>query len=132
MQTRTRVLPFVIVLLALVGCAPKVVESTGPRQPTSADQITIYQKEPSKYEVLGMVEVPIGGAIRMDERGDATMAFEELRRKAAALGANGLLLDEKKVPSDVMVTASHKGTFYQVPVNRTPRAAKGQAIFVHK
>jgi len=93
----------------------------------------IYQKEPPKYEMLGMVSVPIGGNIRMDDRGDATAGFMELKKRAAALGANGLLFDERKVPSQEMVTAGDNGQFHQVPIDRTPtRMAKGQAIWVFK
>jgi hypothetical protein len=123
---------FVVVAL-LIGCTHEPQRASAPRPATSPDQVTFYQKVPaSNYELLGPVTVPVGGAIRMDERGDATAAFVEMRKQAAELGANGVLLDEKKVPSDVVVTASFNGTFYTVPVNRQPRAAKGEAIWVYE
>jgi hypothetical protein len=121
------------ILALLAGCTHEQPKASAPRPPTSPDQVTFYQKTPaSKYETLGTVTVPVGGAIRMDERGDATAAFVEMKKQAAAKGANGILLDEDKVPSDVVVTASYNGTFYTVPVNRQPRAAKGEAIWVYE
>ncbi len=112
------------------GCAQHAVQPSGPRPPTSAEQVKIYQKEPNKYEDLGMVTVPVGGAIRMDDRGDATPGFVELKKRAAAMGANGLLLDDKKVESQGLVTAGYNGTFYQVPIERNPKMAKARAIWV--
>jgi hypothetical protein len=120
-------------LALLIGCTHEAQKASGPRPPTSANQVTLYQKAPgTKYETLGTVSVPVGGAIKMDERGDATAAFVALREQAAALGANGLMFDEKKVPSDLVVTASYNGTFYTVPVNRQPRTARGEAIWVYE
>jgi len=121
------------VVALLIGCTNQAPPASGPRPPTAPDSVKFYQKVPgSNYQPLGAVTVPVGGAIRMDERGDATAAFVEMRKQAAALGANGILLDEDKVHSDVVVTASFNGTFYTVPVNRQPRAAKGEAIWVYE
>lgn len=121
------------ILMLCGGCTHEASKASAPRPPTNPDQVTFYQKAPvSKYETLGPVTVPVGGAIRMDERGDATAAFVELKKQAATLGANGVLLDEHKVPSDLVVTASYNGTFYTVPVNRNPRVAKGEAIWVYE
>jgi|SRR5690348_8804362 hypothetical protein len=120
-------------LALLMGCTHQGPKVSAPRPPTSPEQVTFYQKTPaSNYETLGPVTVPVGGTIRMDERGDATAAFVEMRRQAAAKGANGILLDESKVPSDLVVTASFNGKFYTVPVNRQPREAKGEAIWVYE
>jgi hypothetical protein len=117
---------------SIIGCAPKEVAPTGPRAATSPEQVTFYQERPKRFEDLGAVEVPIGGKIRMDDRGDATAGFLELQKKAAALGANGLLFDTKKVQSDALVTCAYKGTYYQVPVNHNPKVARGHAIWVHE
>ena len=53
-----------------------------------------------------------------------------LKATAAALGANGVLLIAE-APGDIyQVTAGHRGTFYKLPVQRDPRTAHAQAIFV--
>jgi hypothetical protein len=132
MNQRIGFLAALTILGTLIGCAPREVAPTGPREATTADAINIYQKRPQRYEDLGVVTVPIGGHIRMDSHGDATAGFIELKKKAAALGANGLLLDDKKVQADAWVTAGYKGQFYQVPLQYNPKLAKAHAIWVHE
>jgi hypothetical protein len=90
----------------------------------------LYQKQPAKYEALGVVSVPITPEMKWDERGDSTPAFEALKSKAAAMGANGLLLIGQPGTFDLLVTAGYKGEFYQVPAKREPKTAVAQAIFV--
>jgi hypothetical protein len=115
---------------ALTGCGSHVVPSSGARSPTNAAAVSIYDKEPGKYEDLGTVSVPVGGDVRWDARGDATPGYEKLKAAAAARGANGILL--KSTSEDTMlVLAGYRGTFYQVPVRMgDPKMAVVQAIYV--
>src|SRR3954464_15869614 len=115
----TRCIRPLIVLLATMlvsACAskPQVLPSTGPHAPTSPDQIKFYEKAPKKYEKLGQVTVSREEGATWDERGDATTGFDILKRKAAALGANGLLMTEDV--GDHRITAGYHGTYYQVPI----------------
>ena len=115
----------------VAGCSsPEIVPSQGARPPTQASQVEIFQKEPKKYEELGLVEVPVGGDVKWDEHGDATPGFEKLKAAAAAKGANGLLLFDRE-HNKMLVVAGYRGTFYQVPVRRTNGdTAVAQAIWV--
>jgi hypothetical protein len=127
---RSCVVSFAVALfVALSGCS-HVVPSSGPRSPTTPAQVSIYDKEPKKYEQLGSVEVPVGGDVRWDERGDATAGFEKLKTVAAARGANGILL----LPTEnekLKVLAGYRGTYYQVPIREgKPNVAVAQAIYV--
>ena len=116
----------------VTGCASEVVPSSGPRAPTSASAVAIYQKEPQRYELLGPVEVPVGGEVRWDSRGEAVAGFDRLKAQAAAMGANGILLMGDD-PNMTRVLAGYKGTFYQVPVRYgKPDAAVAKAIYVLK
>jgi hypothetical protein len=134
--------------MGLSACSsqPEILPSYGPRTPTSPDQVKLYQDAPKQYEELGTVTILAGeeGAT-WDERGDATLAFDLLKRKAAALGANGVLLAHENVGGDAseapapattagrrLVLAGYNGIYYQVPVFDSPRRALGQAIYVHK
>jgi hypothetical protein len=116
------------------GCAskPEVVASSGPRPPTSATQVKIYEKQPKKYEMLGTVTVTRAEGAKWDERGDANAAFDTAKSKAAALGANGLLLSAAPGEHEYHATAGYNGKFYQVPVRGGKGAAIGvmQAIYV--
>jgi hypothetical protein len=128
-------LSFVMTLLfPLGGCAskPEVVPSSGARQPTSAGQVKIYGKQPQKYEMLGTVTVTREEGARWDEKGDANAAFDAAKAKAAALGANGLLLSAAAGEYQYHATAGYHGKFYQVPVRGRQGAAVGvmQAIYV--
>jgi hypothetical protein len=117
--------------IAMWGCSGKAVQPAGPRAPTTPDQVTIYPKLPSKdYEVLGTVVVPLGGDVRFDERGEAVAGFDRLKAQAAALGANGLLLEIKPEQFDVLATTGYHGTFYKVPIKLDPRRAVADAIYV--
>ena len=122
------------VLLPLGGCAskPEIVPSSGPRTPTSAMQVKIYEKAPKKYEMLGTVTVTREEGARWDEKGDANAAFDTAKSKAAALGANGLLLSAAAGEFEYRATAGYHGKFYQVPVRGRQGAAVGvmQAIYV--
>ena len=115
------------------GCTstPEVVASSGPRSPTSTDQVRIYQKAPKKYEALGVVSVAPSDRVRWDERGNADEGFEQLKAQAAARGANGLLLQpEEGSGVRQRILAGYRGKYYEVPVRVEPKAAVAQAIWV--
>ena len=121
-------------LLVDAGCAskPEIVPSSGPRAATSAAQVKLYDKQPKKYELLGTVTVTRAEGAKWDEKGDANAAFDTAKSKAAALGANGLLMRAEAGEYTYHATAGYHGTFYQVPVRGKAGAAIGvmQAIYV--
>jgi hypothetical protein len=139
MNMRSRSVGLVVVVgvvaAILTGCAKsEVVPSTGPHSPTTPDKVTIYQKPPKlKYEKLGTVEATRSEGAKWDEHGDASKGFDALKAKAAAMGANGLLLEAPKGTYDIWVTAGYNGTFHQVPVrNKSGEpTAIAEAIYVH-
>jgi hypothetical protein len=115
------------------GCSsPEVVPATGPRSPLRPDQVSIYQEEPSRYELHGAVTVTHSEGAKWDERGNADVAFDNLKAKAAALGANGLLLSAEPGTFDRLATAGYHGTFYQIPIRGNPPEAFAKAIYVSK
>jgi hypothetical protein len=119
-------------LLSACSSKPEVVPSSGPRSPTSADQVKILQKEPKRYEKLGMVTVSRDEGASWSDKGDATVGFDILKRKAAALGANGLLLKaDAQHDQHRMILAGYHDEWYQVPVTTdTPPKGMAQAIHV--
>src|SRR5687768_8951641 len=104
------------------GCAsePEIVPSMGARTPTSLEQVKVYDKAPKKYEILGKVTVTREEGAKWDERGNANAAFDNARAKAAALGANGLLVHAEPGEFQARATAGYHGKFYQVPVRGQP------------
>jgi hypothetical protein len=130
----SRQLSFLSVFVLLAGCAtkPEIVPSSGPRAATTPNEVAFYDKAPKKYELLGTVTVNKAEGAAWDERGDANAAFDALKAKAAALGANGLLLSANPGEFDRRATVGYHGTFYQVPVRGMPGVGVAQAIYVLK
>ena len=123
----------ILAAVLLSACSSsEVVPSSGPRSPALAEQVKIYQKAPKRYENLGVVSVTRAEGATWDERGDATAGFDILKRKAAALGANGLLLTVPEGGEEKRATAGYYGTYYQVPVKGPRGSVEGlaQAIYV--
>jgi len=123
-----------VVALLLAGCAsnPKVLPSSGPHPPTTADQVQIYQTAPSEYEVIDVVYAPITADTHWDDQGNADKGFDKLKADAAAVGANGLLLTAPPNSADLAVIAGYHGMMYKVPIRSQPKAAVCQAIWVVK
>jgi hypothetical protein len=127
-------------LAAIIGCAavlagcsgPEVLPPSGAHPVALPAQVKIYQKQPAKYELLGTINVPVTAAMKWDDRGDSTAGFEALQAKAAALGANGVLLKADQGLYDIEIGAGFKGTYYLVPLKKEPRTAVASAIFVLK
>lgn len=117
------------VVAGLSGCGPQVVPAS-QHAPTSPNEVKFFQKQPAKYEELGMITVPVTAEMKWNEKGDCTPAFEALKTKAAAKGANGVLLIAQPGSFDVLATAGYKGAWYQVPVKREPKTLVVQAIYV--
>jgi len=121
---------FTLIALVDFGCASEVVPSSGPRPPTDPAQVKFFEKEPRRYELLGNIEVPIGGDVHWDKRGEANAGMEQLKAQAAQRGANGVLLMGDD-PQMLKAGVSYKGQFYHVPIRSgKPDAAVGRAIYV--
>jgi hypothetical protein len=119
-------------MLIAIGCQSEVVPNSGNHPPTTPAQVKLYQDPPKKYEDLGTIEVPVGGDVRWDEKGDATAGFEKLKSQAASMGANGVLLatDNPMMPKVVAGTGS---MYYRVPLRSgNPSVAMAKAIWVVK
>jgi hypothetical protein len=118
------------------GCAskPVVLQPTGRRNPAPPDGITLYQKQPHRYELLGEVTASREEGGRWDDQGNANLGFDTLKNKAALLGANGLLLDPDVIHHDRRAQVGYHDHSYRVAVRGTPGAATAvaQAIYVHE
>ncbi len=126
-------LPALFICAGLAGCAsePQVFPPT-KHALISADQVRILQDRPQKYEQMGTITLEITPALTWDERGDANAAFELLKQKAAATGANALVLWAQPDAFDIRATAGYRGTFYQVPIKRQlpTRTVIAQAVYL--
>jgi hypothetical protein len=118
-------------LIFLASCAShQVVPNTGPHPAIDPQQVQVLQKAPSKYEILGPVSVEITPDMRWDQSGNTNLAFSMLRRQAAGLGANGLLLDPTTPGATYELIAGYDGNFFKVPMHKDPLTAVCMAIYV--
>lgn len=127
------VLPTLLICCGLTGCAsePQVFPAT-KHAPIPADQVRILQERPKGYEQLATISLVVTPEMRWDERGDANTVFELLKEKAAATGANAIVLWAQQDAYDLLATAGYKGRFYQIPIKRQlpARSAVVQAVYI--
>ena len=125
--------PFVyLFVLFLAGCASGSAIVTGnTRPPSDPTQVKLYLEPPANYEVIGIVK----GSSDMGwtEQGSVDYAIEELKKQAAKLGANGVLLQstgQKMTTGIGTVTNPSTGnnSFYTYDI--TAEQLQGLAIFV--
>lgn len=97
-----------ILLISLLGCASGAVMVTGSKRPaTTWKDVKLYYDPPEKYEVIGIVMAESKGSLqsRIDR------ALWKLQLYAATVGANGVLVNTKKIDSS---NAGSSGAFMPV------------------
>jgi hypothetical protein len=92
-----RPLPFFVIpaLLALLltGCANTSHVVTGkPREPIDPSQVTVYTTAPPKYEEIAVIDASSQMSFAFGDQKKMDAVMERLKKEAASLGANGVLL----------------------------------------
>ena len=107
------ILPALVAVLA--GCT--IVDSSsipvGKRlPPTNASQVQIYNSPPSRYDEIAIVSAKAGHDFKSDQSVMAS-AIQRLKAEAAAMGANGILLQNVHTRNEPTVTTGFgTGTVY--------------------
>lgn len=78
--------------LLLAGCASSHVLVGQVRPPISAEQVKIYLEPPARYETVALLEASNRGRLNFTDQGRTNTVIWRLKEEAAALGANGVLL----------------------------------------
>lgn len=114
-------------LLAVGGCGgSKVLPTSGPRNATKSWEVQILEDKPSAYEILGVVETTEN--LGWDKNASAETVVNALKKKAAALGATGLLMEAEG--SAVRAAGMYNGKMFQIPIDKVP-ATKAMATAVY-
>lgn len=111
------------VSLAFVACASGNALVTGTQRPaTSPESVVLYTETPEKYEVIGIVTASSDAT--GSAQTDLNYAVAELKKQAAKIGANGILLQD--------VSSSNSGGVFisGVFVSETKQNVSGKAIYV--
>ena len=136
MSSRHLTAVFALSALLLAGCASthRVILSP-PRPAIAVEQVKVYHVAPKRYEEIARLES--SSAIGFGTPGQTDAAIARLRREAAKLGANGvLLLGVGSVAPPVSVgvgTGVHRsdgGVYGGFGIPTTQRQAVGVAIHV--
>ena len=119
------ILPFILIFL--IGC----VTATGTyiligeaRTAINPDDVQIYLEPPSQFELIGLVEASCEVGSTRQKAQD--MVMDELKKQAAKIGANGVILINTE-------SSSSGGVFvYNVYVANEIITTRGQAIYVNR
>lgn len=129
-----KIASIIIFASVLAACASGSAVVTGPkRQPVVASEVKLYSKAPAEYEVIGIVKA--ASEMGLTEQGSMDYAVEELKKRAGAIGANGVLLTnvgEKagSVYGTIISDGSGGGTFFGS--GDGAQSVSGEAIYVTK
>src|SRR6056297_1520259 len=81
----------IMLLLIIISCTTSSVIITGNTRPAiDSTEVTIYLDPPSKYETIGMIEAL--SDIEISAQAAQDRVINELKKQAAKIGANGILL----------------------------------------
>ena len=141
MVRRAALVPLCLLLVLLAACTSSHVLTGMPRPPIDPSQVRIYYgPPPGGYEEIARLEVR-SGAFTYGAQNKSNAVIRNLRREAARLGANGVLLQgtgEGPDRSAVSVgggvgrfggrTASSVGV--GVNISPTPTYGSGIAVWV--
>ena len=96
---------------------------TGTQRPeTSPESVVIYTESPVNYEVIGIVTS--SSDFGWTDQGSLDYALTEIKKQAAKIGANGILLE------DVAQTTTGGVYYYGMYVPSTSQNLSGKAIDV--
>lgn len=115
--------------LFLIGCATGSVVLVGTARPSTDPQsVKLYLKEPKKYDAIGLVEASSDSGFT--NQGSQNYAVAELKKQAAKIGANGVLLTT--TGTQTSTTAGGYGTGTIWVASSDAKVVKGTAIFVNE
>jgi len=120
---------FIVIIFLLSSCATGSYIITGQkRDPIDPSLVKLYTTAPENYEVIGIVNASSDSG--WTQQGDMDYAVSELKKQAATLGANGILLTGTGESTSSTVGSYSNGVAYSI--SSTAQTIAGQAIYVTK
>jgi hypothetical protein len=140
MSTRIA-LGFATLIVLLAGCASTSKVMIGQAHPAiTPDQVRIYTQPPPRYKEVALLETQSGG-FTYGEQHKMDEVLANLKKEAAALGANGVILEEHGnvysgsgvgvgVGSENYGHSSSTGVGVGFSISPSPKHARATAIWV--
>ena len=101
------------VMATLTGCSTSSHVLTGtPRTPIDPASVRIYTLPPAKYEQIAALSATSGGSLAITSQQNMDKAIERLKREAARLGANGVLLQSMQDRQSASIGGGGGSTSY--------------------
>jgi hypothetical protein len=95
MNTLPRATATAAALLLLAACANTSHVITGkPRAPIDPAQVTLYTTAPAHYEEIAVIDASSQMSFAFGDQNKMDAVMNRLKKEAASLGANGVLLQE--------------------------------------
>jgi hypothetical protein len=136
MKTRAGSLIAVAAALSMAACASSHVMVGHARPPISPEDVQVYFQPPAKYEQIAILDTSSSGSFAFTAQGKTDAVMERLKKEAAKLGANGVLIQSMGDKPSGSVgfgfgTASpNSGVGVGSSTSSYAKAANGVAIFV--
>ena len=134
MKTLFSLLMLAILSINLGGCASGTTLVTGiKRVATEYENIKIYHTPPPKYEVIAAVKA--SSELGFTEQQNLDMALKEIKKQAAKVGANGIILKsagKESTGSFGNYFPGGYGTGFFVGGESYSQVISGTAIYVKK
>jgi hypothetical protein len=116
-------IPFSLLLLLIAGCETQQVAEPDVIRP---EEVRFYTNSPGEFVDKGTVSATSKPHMTVQETQD--YFIQELTRKAADLGANGLLINYTGAQPSETVQVYRNGRYVPVPSNT--RTVEARAIYV--
>ena len=125
-----------VLLFLLASCASSHVIVGTTRPPIDPKNVKLYTSPPPKFEEIAIIDASSRGTFAFSDQGKMDAVIERLKQEAAALGANGILIQGLGSQSAGAVGTgvatgtknTSLGTSFAVPIFM--KQGSGMAIFV--
>lgn len=122
-----RILLTAMSIASLCACAQGSVIMVGEKhEPVAVEAVKLYTSPPASYEEIAIVKA--GSASGWTEQGRTDYALAELKRQAAKVGANGIVLESSGTQTGTVVGSTYGGGLYAIPTEK--QVLQGRAIYV--
>lgn len=129
-------------VLLLTGCASSAVLIGKARPEISPEQVKLYLRPPNKFEEIALLESSSRNSWAITSQGKMDAVIQRLKKEAAKLGANGILIQgtgseyggsvNTGVGTATAVGNMAYGTGFGASVGAFHKAGSGVAIYVEE